>query len=192
MPVPASRQREALRVLDEHLFADGAFPITPELLSQLKADMVPDWNYPWRYATDYNINARIAGLYDTAFAVLLEPARLTRVLDNERRVAAAERFTLVELFSHLSGTAFTDARPGVDRRALQRVLVQHLTALTSEPKKGTPAEASQLAAATLQEIREIARRWLARKDLDGYTRAHHQDLDRGISRTLDPRWGGNR
>ena len=187
-PVPADVQRQALEVLDRHLFADGAFALAPETMQLLKADLKFDWNYPWRFASDYNVGHRIAGLYDAAISALLEPERLARVLDNERRVSAGEdRFTLPELFERLERSAFSTLRDlPADRRALQRVLVTRLTALTLDPAQGTPAEASQLAASTLRSIRVRADDVLAGSvELDGYTRAHLQDLSARATRTLE-------
>lgn len=183
-PVAPEVQRRALKVLDEQVFADGAYPFTPETLAAFKADLLRDWNYPWRYASDYNVTQRIAGLYDTALSTLFQPARLARVLDNERRTRG-DRFTLPELFGHLEKTAFEGAKPPLsqDRRALQRLLVVHLSKLALTPEKGTPAEASQIAAATL---RSIGRRidGSLKSGGDAYTRAHLEDLGARIRRTL--------
>ena len=156
VPLSPDEQRRALEILDEHVFAEGLFDLPPETLALLKADLHFDWNYPWRYASDYNLGHRIAGLYEAALSTLLDSARLTRVLDNERRVGRGEAFTLPELFRHLEATAFdgTGERIGADRRALQRELVDHLVGLVLKPQPGTPAEASQLAAWSLESIGE--------------------------------------
>lgn len=185
-PVAPEAQRRALAVLDEQVFADGAYPFPPGTLAALKADLLEDWNYPWRYASDYDVSTRIAGLYEAALSTLFRPARLARVLDNERR-ATGDRFTLPELFGHLEATAFAQPKPSLsqDRRALQRLLVVHLSKLAATPEKGTPAEASQVAAATLRSIdRRIGDALKARGD--DYTRAHLEDLRARIRRTLAP------
>jgi hypothetical protein len=201
-PVEPDTQRRALSVLEQQVFADGAFSPSPELLAALKADLLFDWNYPWRYASDYNVATRIAGLYDGTLRTLFDPARLARILDNERRVAAgADRFTLPELFGRLAAIGFadlgtgpatgphTDAEPMLssDRRALQRLLVSHLVRLSLNPGNGTPAEASQIASMTLRSLgEEIADVLSVSGDgLDGYTRAHLQDLNLRIRRTLE-------
>lgn len=187
-PVAPAVQRRALDVLDRQVFADGLFALPPEWMAQLKADLLFDWNYPWRYASDYELGDRVAGLYEAALATLLEPARLARVLDNERRTpAGAEPFTLPELFAHLEASAFDGTASGrplsADRRALQRLLVGHLAQLTLTPAEGTPAEASQVAAWTLGSI---ARRLEAGPEAaDGYTRAHLAELAARIHRTLE-------
>lgn len=187
-PVSAAAQRRALEVLDRQVFAEGAFLLSSETLARLKADLLFDWNYPWRYSSDYNVVTRIAGLYEAAFGTLLAPRRLARVLDNELRVAEPP-FTLPELFGHLEATAF-EGQPGVslgvDRRALQRVLVSHLTRLAVDPAKGTPAEASQVAASTLRSVaRRLEKKMAGPAKLDGYTRAHYEDLAARIKRTLE-------
>lgn len=191
-PVDPAVQRRALKVLDEQVFADGAFDLPPQTLALLKADLLPDWNYRWRYASDFILEHRIAGLYNAAFGTLLEPDRLARVLDNERRTPS-DPFTLPELFGHLEATAFGDVKTGVklsqDRRTLQRLLVTRLTKLAVAPEKGTPAEASQLAAVTLRTIDQKLAKALAgavsHPTADGYTRAHLDDLRTRIHRTLE-------
>ena len=186
-PVDPDVQRRALKVLDEQIFADGAFALPPETLALLKADLLEDWNYDWRYASDYSLASRIAGLYDAALGTLFQPARLARVLDNERRTAKAP-LTLPELFTHLETTAFGTLKPGAklsqDRRTLQRILVTRFAKLSLTPEKGTPADASQVAASTLRSIDARIGRALP-GTTDGYTRAHLEDLRARIKRTLE-------
>lgn len=188
-PIAPAVQRRALQVLDEQLFADGAYTLPPETLALLKADLLEDWNYEWRYASDFNLANRIAGLYDAALGTLFAPARLTRVLDNERRTPK-DPFTLPELFGHLEKTAFADVKAGgklsQDRRALQRLLISRLTKLAVAPAQGTPAEAGQVAAATLRSIdARLAKALPGTAAMDGYTRAHLEDLRSRIRRTLE-------
>jgi hypothetical protein len=190
VPVRPEDQRRALAVLDRHVFAGGLFALPPETLALMKADLHYDWNHPGRWASDYNLASRIAGLYQAALATLLEPARLARVLDNERRERSADRFTLPELFGHLEETAFSDgggsgAAIGADRRALQRLVVEHFARLVLKPAPGTPAEASQVAAWKLRSIAGRLEEKLGAGSLDGYTEAHLEDLAARIRKTLE-------
>ncbi len=204
-PVDPALQRRALSVLDRLVFDPGAFVATPELLALLKSDLLPDWNFPYRYASDYSFDGRVAFLHDSALAALLEPRRLARVLDNERRAGkGASPLTLPELFGHLQSTAFaglekagtakaTEASPSIPsrRRTLQRLYVARLSSLVLNPPKGTPGEATQVARETLRQIRGRVRAVTGSPQrlaaLDGYTRAHLQDLDATITRTLEAR-----
>jgi hypothetical protein len=200
-PVDPETQRRALSLLERRIFDPGAFRSTPELLSLLKADLLFDWNYPYRFGSDYSFESRVAYVYDAALATLLQPRRLARILDNERRGRAGQKpFTIPELFGSLSGIAFDGPeRIGTERagatsiparrRTLQRLLVGRLTGLVVEPGKGTPPESVQVARDALRQIRAQIRRVTAAPQrvgsLDGYSRAHLHDLEAGIDRVLD-------
>ena len=128
-----------------------------------------------------------------------------RVLDNQRRTPReASPLTLPELFGHLTSTAFgglekagqsrgTAAEPSISarRRALQRLTVAHLSELVLTPERGTPPEATQVARATLSDVRTRIRKVTANPErrgaLDDYSRSHLQDLDAAISRALEAR-----
>ncbi|MEM7247002.1 MAG: zinc-dependent metalloprotease [Acidobacteriota bacterium] len=190
-PIAAAEQRRALDILSRHVFADGSFALSPTLMSRLKADMLEDWNYPWRYQSDYSVAARIAGLHDAALSSLLEPARLARILDNERRISpGTDRFTLPELFSRLEHAAFSSraGSPSQDRRSLQRLLVSRLEELVLRPDDGTPAEATQLAARSLRSVQGRCRSALDHAaGLDEYALAHYEDLAARAERALTAR-----
>jgi hypothetical protein len=206
-PTAASTQRAALDLIDKRLFADNAFAVGPEFLNLLQADLQYDWNYPYRYGSDYVFESRLAYLYGTTLATMMSPQRLARVKDNEARVAAGEEaFTLPELFRRLTDGTFRGLDRGnvsagagrsplvaSKRRALQRIYVGLLEDIVLAPEKGTPADASVLAAAELRRIRERARRTAAdpaiAPSLDAYGRAHLADLDARIGRALDPKIG---
>jgi hypothetical protein len=179
--------------------------VSPRTLALLKSDFLYDWNYPYRYYTDYSVESRVAFLYDSALGALFEPRRLARVLDNQRRSPGnASSLTLPELFGHLTSTAFTgldkagltrasETNPALPerRRALERLLVTRMGDMVLTPPKGMPAEASQIARATLVDIRSRIRKVTGNPQrvaaLDPSSRAHLQDLEASISRTLDAR-----
>jgi hypothetical protein len=203
VPLDPALQRRALAVLDQRLFDPQAFQASEQLLAQLKPDFQYDWNYPYRYYTDYSFDSRVAFLYDSALESLLEPRRLARVVDNQRRQPhETSPLTLPELFGHLTTTAFsgvdkvglsrgTVSRPSVSSRSrsLQRLTVTRMTELLLNPKPGAPPEATQVARATLLEIRNRVRRVTGNPQrlsaLDDYSRAHFQDLDAVITRALE-------
>ncbi len=206
-PISAATQRAALELIDRRLFADGAYAAGPELLNLLKPDLEFDWNYPYRFGSNYAYESRIAYLYGTTLGTLLEPDRLGRVKDNEARYAAGEPvFAMPELFERLtsgvmrgldqgnvSATGGRSPLVASKRRTLQRIYVGLLSDLALSPEKGTPADASVLAAAELKKVRERARRAAAdpalAPSLDAYGRAHLADLDTRIARVLDAKIG---
>jgi len=203
VPLDAAVQRKALAVLDKNLFDPSAFQASPELLSLLKSDYLYDWNYPYRYFTDYSFESRVSFLFDSALNTMLEPRRLGRILDNQRRAPKeSSPLTLPELLGHITSTAFAGlekagttkasaATPSIParRRALQRLTVAHLADLVLDPDKGAPAEATQVARVELSDLRGKIRRVTASPErlhaLDDYSRSHLMDLDATISQALD-------
>ncbi len=188
VPISPEENRRALEILGRYVFADGLFALPPETLALMKADLHYDWNYPRRFASDYNLGSRITGIYNAALTELLAPARLARVMDNERRAGGGDRFTLPELFSHLEATAFdgSGGNLSADRRALQRLVVDHFARLVISPQAGVPAEASQVAAWALRSIaRRLAGAQGTRGGLDGYSEAHLEHLEAQIKKTLE-------
>jgi hypothetical protein len=203
LPLDPALQRRALSVLDKTLFDPKAYQVSAEALSLLKSDHLFDWNYPYRYYTDYSFESRVAYLYDSALNTLLDPRRLARVVDNQRRAAAATSpLTVPELFTHLTATAFdslgkaglakgTAVNPSVgDRqRLLQRLLAGRLSNMMLSPSQGLPAEAGQASRMTLMDIRARIRKVTGNPQrlaaLDAETRAHLTDLDATIARALD-------
>ncbi len=202
-PLPGERQRQALDLLGEYLFADEAFVVDADFLNRLQADLLYDWNYSYRFGRDYIYESRLAYLYRTTLATLLEPGRLARIKDNEPRLAAAgDTFGLPDLFQSLSEAVLDGLETGnigqgvspmvaSKRRAMQRIYVNMLSELALTPKAGTPADASVLAAYELQSIRERARLAAAAQAgaADTYARAHLADLDARIQRVLDAKIG---
>jgi len=203
VPVDPAVQRRALSVLDKRLFDPKAYQVSPDVLGLLKSDFLFDWNYPYRYFTDYSFESRVAYLYDSALNTMLDPRRLARVVDNQHRTAGgASPLTVPELFAHLTSTAFdslgkagvakgTAGNPSVPgrQRTLQRLLATRLTDMVIAPDKGLPAEAGQASRLTLTDIRARIRKVTGNPQrmasLDADTRAHLTDLDATIARALD-------
>jgi hypothetical protein len=206
-PIPASVQRAALDLLDRRLFSDDAYAVGPDLLNLLKPDLEYDWNYPYRYGTNYAFESRLAYLYGTTLGTLFDPLRIARVKDNENRYGRGEPvFTLPELFDRLTSSVMKGLEQGnisatggrsplvaSKRRTLQRIYVGELSDLVLDPPKGMPADASVLAAAQLRKIRTRAKAAstsaATSRSLDAYGRAHLADLDARIGRVMDAKIG---
>ena len=202
-PIPAETQFQALDLITDRLFADEAYLVDAEFLNQISADLLFDWNYPQHYARDYDYEARIAWLYGTTLATLLEPRRLSRVKDNEGRFDQGETiFTMPDLFdrltagvfeglerSNISASAGLPALAASKRRALHRIYVNLLSDLVLSPVSGTPADASVLASAELKKISARAKRAAGTAGLDRYGTAHLADLQTRIGRVLDAKIG---
>ena len=189
--VPVADQRRALAALNALIFDAEAFPTPPALLNRLKADLQMDWNYPYRFGTNYDVNKRIEFVYEATLGTLLSSQRLSRIIDNEGRVPAGQVvFTVAELFDSLSRQAFSSLRRPrtINRRqrTLQRSLLKHYTRLATQ-KNTTPAAARQLAQRQIGLLKARVARARRSAGSDPYTVAHLDSLLRDLESASDVR-----
>ena len=186
--IPAADQRRALNALLDGVIGPDAFPTPPKLLNTLEADLHYDWNYPYRFGTNYDVHKRLAFVYRALIGTLFTPSRLSKILDNESRVASRDKFTLAEMMRTVSDAVFKglDRPARIDRRqrlaqlALSEMLIQLAV------KKGkAPVAARQLAQQEIDRLRRRVKRAAARRISDPYVTAHLKALDRDLSRALE-------
>src|SRR5207248_1644944 len=89
-PVPVAKQKEALNLLRENLFAPRAFQFPAQLLNKLDRDRFPDWASPGfgNIRTDVPVHATVLALQKSVLDRLYHPVVLNRVLDSEVKVAS--------------------------------------------------------------------------------------------------------
>ncbi len=205
VPVSAARQREAVKVIVDGAFAEGAIKLDPERLNYLapnrwaQFDLWETFNSP----VDYPVHDIVAGLQDILLGELLAPPRLRRIVDNTARMPNGERaYTLGEMFETLTGAIWSElggpqrAR-NVDsfRRNLQRAYVDHFTQMlmptrdSSTAGRFTPVfDAPEDARALARyELTRLSRRLGAAQNsgaLDLETRAHFAESKAKIDRAL--------
>jgi len=195
-PVPRARQVEAMRFLAEHAFRTPTWLIDEGISRKIEP---------------YGGVTRIANAQAGILAVLLDDARLTRMVDIEALATnRADVYTMAEMLSDLrravwtelqgTGAATTDAY----RRALQRAYVRALRTQIHAPEPQAAARPAGggtgfRAVAPLPysgEIRAMLRRELrqldaevaaaARRTRDAATRAHFDEVRQAIALTLTP------
>lgn len=186
-PTSRADQIRALELLDQSLFVEDAFRFTPELLAHLQADLQIDWNHYDRYGKEYLVDQRMAFLFETVLAQLLNPRRLSRVQDNENRYRTGEAsFSLAELFQILDTVVFRDIqKSGIHRfrRILQKEYVDRLIQLISEPEKGKSEDTISLATLSLTELLEDLKS--APSTEERVTAAHRLALRKRIEKIFD-------
>ncbi|GET39245.1 zinc-dependent metalloprotease [Microseira wollei] len=191
VPVPASKQREALTVLQKYLFAADAFNFPPELLNKLAPSR---WNDLGNEAVmnrlDYPIHDRIFFFQSYFLSILLSGDRLSRLRDLELKAPPGESLTMPELFNTLQAGIWTELEEMVKisswRRALQR---EHLRLLINMVLRteSVPEDARTLAWSKLRQLRSESDRTLRKqgKNLDEYTIAHLAETRDRITKVLD-------
>jgi hypothetical protein len=198
VPIPAAKQREALAFLGERAFAADAFKMSPTLLNRLAPDRWNHWGLQGPFApgsrVDYNLNDKVLAIQTGLLNALMAPSLMSRMREAESH--STEAFRLADLFDRLTsmlwgevgGTAAgMKALEGPStRREIQRVYVDKLATLVTNPPAGAPDDARALARLQLTDIDARARKVLAGETpLGDYTRSHLLESRARIKRALE-------
>lgn len=198
--VEAARQREALGLLAEKMFAAEPFAFPPELYNQLASTRWLHWGANEVSREDYPAHEVILMWQDRVLGRLLDPLVLERIRDNELKVPAdQDALTTAELFDTLGKAVmreltaigpgeYSPRKPAITslRRGLQRAYVGRLAGLAMAGGAGNP-DAQALAAEQLRNVAAGVEALLAKPDvsLDAASRAHLGELRSRIDKVLD-------
>ena len=127
-PVPAEKQRQALQLVRDNLFAPNAFKFSPQLLNKLQNERFIDFNNFTPSRQDVPIHGAVLSLQRQVLDRLFHPVLLSRVQDTEVKVSPPEQpFTMGELFTGIQDSIWAETKaPGASlninsyRRSLQR------------------------------------------------------------------------
>jgi len=201
--VPAEKQREALHMLRDNLFAAGAFDLSPELLRKLAPSRWSHWGTQAAWGADaaYPFHNQVLGMQAWALHRIMSPSTMRRVMDAELAAPEGEEpLALPELFIELtaaifseldegSGGSWTNADPLIPgvRRNLQRYYLSRLIGLTLEAEKSRyPRTARTLAWYELRKMNERLGGFLdGAGGLDDYSRAHLEESRERVGRALE-------
>jgi hypothetical protein len=183
-PVPADKQRAALKLVTDNLFAANGFNLKPEFVSRL-TDGALDRGY--RPPTDRSLDATLLAMQSQALDRLLSVRVAERIQNSRSKLpASASALSLEELYSTLTAAVWGDAANATDitpsRRALQRAHTRRLAAAIVRPGMGTAAgDARALHRFTAKSLLAKAQAARGNTRLSTQTRAHFDE----IADTLD-------
>ena len=197
--VEPDKQREAVKLLESHVFSDQPFHFPPELYNHLAGSHWSHWgaNVPLR--DDYPVHEVIEMWQDRILFQLLSSLTLARLHDSELKVPADEdAFTTAELIDRLTAAIFaevetikpgeyTNRKPAISslRRNLQRSYLKRLSQLAMG-NSGAPEDCQTVAYLELQELGQHIDGLLKRDlKLDTYSKAHLLASSRRIQKVLD-------
>ncbi len=201
--VPAKEQRDALKFVCEHVFAEDAYQISPELLSHLQPGRWSHWGSDdYDFFVDFNIHGFIAGAQFDVLVTMMNPFTIGRIHDNQVKFADGEDvFSLAEhinditdaIWSELSDSnrKGTDARPFINsfRRNLQRNHIQQLLDMVlSDPGGIVPADANAISRLTVSKLSKKIGDVLKNAKLDVATEAHLTDVKTRIDKALEAQY----
>jgi len=187
--VPKAKQIEALELLVDRIFAEGALTLAPEVIQSFGANGFSHWGSErttsGRY--DYPLHAQILGLQSSVLNQILNPSRLARIRDAEMKFGTTEVATIPEVLRALTTAIWSELGQGTisaDRRDLQRAYLDAMTRLVVDPANGTPADARAVARWELYQLRfriDSAQSGAT----DAYTQAHLFEALARVDKTLD-------
>jgi len=183
-PVPAEKQRAALKLITDNLFAADGFNLKPEFVSRLTENALDRGYAP---PVDRSLDATLLTMQTQTLDRLLSPRVAERVQNSRNKLAAGDKaLTLDELYGTLTraiwgeGGGAAEATPA--RRALQREHARRLAAAITKPGVGTASgDARALHRLTAKTLLAKAQQARGNTRLSAQTRAH---LDE-IADTLD-------
>ena len=183
-PVPADKQRTALRLISGSLFAANGFNLKPEFVSRLTESSLDRGYTP---PIDRSLDTTLLGLQTQTLDRLMSLRVAERIQNARTKLAAPDSaLTLDEVYATITqsiwgdGSAMLETTPA--RRALQREHARRLASAISKPGVGTAAgDARALHRMTAKTL--LARAQVARSNarLTAQTRAHFDE----VADTLD-------
>jgi uncharacterized protein DUF4953/uncharacterized protein DUF5117 len=197
--VSRAEEQRAFAMLDRYIFGDSAWHFPAALLNRMTyTEWSPFWeNGQWAYNPtdrhDVDIVELAEGVQNRELATMFQPLMLQRLDDLSTKARPGQTMSLADLFSWTQASIFGDLRGrptasiALIHRSEQQSYVNLLSSLLLTPAKGTPYDAQALARSELTSLQGNLQSALASSNLDAMTRAHLEDLQVRVSRTLDAR-----
>ncbi len=198
--VDVKRQREALELVSKQMLSDKPFDIPPSLYNKLMPSRWSHWGEGYTPRIDYPIHRTILMLQDRVLDQLMSSLTLTRLHDNELRIAEDEdALTVADLITSLTETIFkevkefeeggeyTNRKPMISslRRNLQRSYLSRLAKLALD-RTSAPDDCQTLAYAELADLKkEIDTLLEDDPELDRYSEAHLREASDRIKKVLE-------
>ena len=178
-PVAADKQRSALKLINDNLFAADGFNIKPEFASRLVESALERGFTP---PLDRSLDATLLGLQTATMDRLLSPRVAERLQNARNKVAnGTPVLGLDELYGSLTravwgdGVVVADTTPA--RRALQREHARRLATIITRPGVGTAAgDARALHRLTAKTLLARAQQAKGNSKLGNQTRAQLDDI----------------
>ncbi len=200
VPVPAEKQREALRWICDEILSGRYFQFEPELLQKLAPNFWADDFWDILDGYDYPVLENTLSVQVRAILALTAPSRLERVVNSARKLpAGSEPLRASEIFDALEGSIFAGLQDLGKRdlaeaeRNLQREYVSFLVFLLLDGYDYYPAEIQTLSRHYVKQLSGKIKGGLGGAgDLATATRAHLDECATRLDRALDASYTLNR
>ena len=183
-PVPAERQRAALRLLEKNLFVADSFRFKPGFMRRLARDELERGNEYGMgigpQTADYSLSTEVLAIQRGVLDHLMSDAVAVRILESELKLDDPKTaFRLSELYEALFGAIWSEAKAGREapilRRNLQREHLARVSAALVKPSAASPADARGLLRESARGLAAQLRSAKAKPGLSKETRAHYAE-----------------
>jgi hypothetical protein len=176
-PVPADRQREALKLIEGQVFSMDAFTFKPEFLARLTSDRT---SYYDADNPNFSPNQRMLSIQKSALGRLLTPSVAQNILDSaEKHPNPKQAFKLSELYDTLQSAIWAELRgskePTSTRRSLQREHLRGVISILLKATPNTPDDARGLIRENMRQLQTQLRSAVASRPLSRETKAHYNE-----------------
>jgi hypothetical protein len=190
--VEKEKQEEALELIVDRLFAEGALDIGPELLQRMGPNGFSDWDTDRTFSGgryDFPYHQEILDLQASVMSQIVAPNRMARLRDAEARFGAGSVPTIPEVMGAVTNAVWgeLDGPRSIvaNRRDLQRVWLDLMTGIVVDAPDAMPADARSVARWQLTDVATRIDEASGAAGLDDYTRAHLLEAAARIERALE-------
>jgi Met-zincin/Domain of unknown function (DUF5117) len=191
-PVPADKQRAALKLLADGLFSVDSFRMKPEFLRRLTVDQFDRFRSDApaaAIAPDFSLSDRVLSIQRTALDQVLSDSVARRIVESPLRFTSdGMALSLSELYDSVQDAIWSELKTGSDidplRRNLQREHLTRLAATMIRPASSVHADARALQRENARRLLAQLRVVLARPGISKETRAHLAESANTLEETL--------
>ena len=180
-PVPAAKQRKALKLITDGMFRSESFKFKPEFVARLVPDEFDRYfsgggNLAAIVNPDASISGAVLQLQRGALDQLMADGVAARILDAPSKMRdGSQAFALSELYDTLQNAIWSELKTGGDinpmRRNLQREHLRRVVNALVKPSATTPADARSLQRLNAQQLQQQIRVAMAKAG-NKETKAH--------------------
>ena len=191
-PVPAARQRQALDLVLQEVFASSSFKFDPKIMSRLGIDQVDRFSSRGIASVDFSLGQSVLTLQRAALDALISDAVGARLADAETKVDNPRSLlSYADVQNRLSQAIWSELRvkaPSRDidtfRRNLQREHVKRLAAGVLRPSMSSSADVPAVHRHVARQLEAELRQSLAQSGWSAMARVHLEDSLNSLSEAL--------
>jgi hypothetical protein len=192
-PIPAERQREALRQIADGLLSVDSFRLRPEFVRRLTVNQFDRWHSGDSDMNainpDISLTSRMLSMQRSVLDHLMSDQVATRIEEGAyRETRAARSFRLSELYDTLQNAIWSELKTGRDisvfRRNLQREHLKRVASTLIRPSYTMQADARALQRENAKGLLALIKTAKSNPSLSKEARAHLAECENTLEEAL--------